>query len=158
MTAHTTKVNSATVTIKKLDNHEVEAFASLVRLFDEVFEMQDFVMPRQSHLEKILNKDDFMVFVATVQEKVIGGLTLYKLEQYYSPKPLVYLYDMAVAIAFQRKGIGKKLLETAHTYCKDQGFEELFVQAEEIDKHAVEFYRSCKPSGEMPVRYFYWQN
>lgn len=151
------KANSTITAIKKLHNRDVEAFKSLVRLFAEVFEMQGFVMPKQKHLEKMLERDDFMVFVAVVKDNIVGGLTHYTLEQYYSPKPLAYLYDMVVAIDFQRKGIGKKLLETAHAYCKTHGYEELFVQAVEVDEHSTEFYRDCKTSGEMPVRYFYWQ-
>ena len=86
---------------------------------------------------------------------MIGGLTAYTLQQYYSTSPLVYLYDLAVASEFQRQGIGKALISSLLNYCKSMGIEEVFVQADETDSHAIDFYHSTGGIGEKCVNFSY---
>ena len=144
------------VSIHKLTIGELNLFKKLISVFEEVFEMENFRIPSDEHLRKLLAKQDFMVFVASYEKKIIGGLTVYTLEQYYGPKPIAYIYDLAIAIAFQRKGIGRQLIDAVNTYCKAQGFEEVFVQADKIDDYAIDFYRKTRPTKEEDVSHFYY--
>jgi len=77
------------------------------------------------------------------------------LRQYYSTSPLVYIYDLAVAPEYQRKGIGKMLITEIQSYCKDIGVEEVFVQADVADDYALDFYRSTGARGEDVVHFYY---
>jgi len=144
------------IKIEKLGKNNLTKFTELIRLFEEVFEMPDFSLPGSTHLRSLLGNKSFLVFIAEKDNRVVGGLTAYVLEQYYSSQPLAYIYDLAVGRAHQRQGIGKKLVEAIHLYCKDNGFEEVFVQADKIDRHAVDFYRSTKPTEEEDVFHFYY--
>jgi len=144
------------VSIKKLEQRDLDKFIALIRLFEDVFEMKHFTMPHTEHLEKLLARNDFYVFVAFTENRIIAGLTAYILEQYYSEKALAYIFDLAVARSWQRQGIGKKLIQAIKHYCSERGFEEVFVQADRIDDHAVEFYRSTRPSEEEDVIHFYY--
>lgn len=136
------------IAIKKLKTDDFDQFIELIHLFEKVFERENFTIPQGAHLSKLLQKKDFLVFVATQDGKVMGGLTAYILDQYYSEKPLAYIYDLAVDTALQRKGIGKMLINAINEYCRHQGFAEVFVQAETEDEHAVAFYRATKPGRE----------
>ena len=97
----------------------------------------------------------FVVFVARHGDTVIGGLTAYVLAGYYSESSEVYLYDLAVAASFQRKGIGRKLLQALTGFCRENNFREFFVQADEVDTHALEFYRSTGGRPEKVVHFTY---
>ena len=141
--------------IRKLNSHDLDKFIALIRVFENVFEMKNFKIPNQGHLEKLLENDSFFVFVALIDGKVIGGLTSYTLQQYYSDRALVYIYDLAVLTEFQRKGIGKKLISEILGYCKGIGIEEVFVQADEVDDHALEFYNSTGGIAEKVVHFYY---
>ncbi len=143
------------VTIEKLGDRDIDKFKELIKLFEEVFEMEHFTMPDTAHLQRLLEKDGFYVFVALLGGDVVGGLTAYTLEQYYSTKPLVYVYDLAVKTVQQRNGIGKKLMAGITSYCKDIGVEEVFVQADQIDHHAVAFYRATGATPEDVVHFYY---
>ena len=143
-------------TIKKLDSDDLHSFIKLITLFEDVFEMKDFSLPKTNHLQSLLNRNDFFVFVAVLDEKVIGGLTAYVLEQYYSEKPLAYIYDLAVATEYQRQGIGKQLISAVNKYCQEHGFEEVFVQADKVDEYALDFYRTTNPTEEEDVSHFYY--
>lgn len=134
---------------------EIDHFYALIRLFEDVFEMKDFVMPPADHLEKLLARDDFFVFVALMDGQVIGGLTSYTLRQYYSTSPLVYIFDLAVATEYQRKGIGRTLIAEIQNYCKGIGVEEVFVQADLADDYALDFYRSTGATAEDVVHFYY---
>lgn len=143
------------ITIKKLNTKDVERFQELIRLFEVVFEMKGFTMPDESYLQQVLENEGFFVFVALRDNKVVGGLTSYTLQQYYSKLPLVYIYDLAVETEFQRQGIGKMLISSLTKYCKEIGIEEVFVQADEEDRHAVNFYHSTGGTAEKVVHFYY---
>ncbi len=141
--------------IKKLQPHEINKFIALIRVLEDVFETENFHLPKKNYLQQLLAKEDFMVFVALQNDNVIGGLTAYTLQQYYSQKPLIYIYDLAVKRVFQRQGIGKKLISAINNYCKEIGVEEVFVQADEVDDYALDFYRSTGGLAEKVVHFTY---
>lgn len=144
------------IAVRKLASHEVDKFIELIRLFEIVFEMEKFSIPSTDHLERLLAKESFGVFVAEHGGTIVGGLTTYVLEQYYSEKPLAYIYDLAIAVDFQRKGIGQQLIAEGLQYYKQEGFEEVFVQADKVDTYALDFYRKTKPTEEEDVSHFYY--
>jgi len=135
------------ITIKKLNPTDLDKFTQLIRVFEAVFEMENFNIPAEKYLQQLLTKADFFVFVAVLNNRVVGGLTAYILQQYYAVSPLLYIYDLAVETTLQRKGIGKLLISNLNSYYKEMGFEEVFVQAKKLDDEAIQFYRSTGASG-----------
>ena len=128
--------------IKKLEINDIEKFMELIKLFEEVFEMKDFVIPPKDHLQNLLVLKSFLVFAALQNDKVVGGITAYSMMQYYSTRDAVFIYDLAVAKNMQRKGVGKKLIAELNSHCKKAGVEVTFLEADEPDEYAIEFYRS----------------
>ncbi|TGK50533.1 GNAT family N-acetyltransferase [Leptospira kanakyensis] len=143
------------IEIKKLSSSELSQFIELIRVFEDVFEMKNFQMPSSYYLQTLLDRDDFFVFVSISQNQVIGGLTAYTLSQYYSEKPLVYIFDLAVLTKYQRQGIGKSLIEAINVYCKKMGAEEVFVQADLVDDYALDFYRATGGLPEEVIHFTY---
>ncbi len=141
--------------VRRLDKEDVDKFLALIQVFEEVFEMKNFTMPGEKYLQALLAKEDFFVFVALLEDKVVGGLTAYTLQQYYSERPLVYIYDLAVLSHYQRQGIGKLLMEGITTFCKGIGMEEVFVQADQVDQHALAFYQATGGIAEQVVHFYY---
>lgn len=141
--------------IEKLKSTDIDKFIVLIKVFEDVFEKENFVMPNQNHLQKLLNKEDFFVFVALVENQVVAGLTAYTLQQYYSVYPLAYIYDLAVKTNLQRQGIGKSLIKSLTEYCKEKEYECVYVQAHKEDEHALDFYRSTGATEEQVVHFDY---
>ncbi|HMR81745.1 MAG TPA: GNAT family N-acetyltransferase [Niabella sp.] len=134
----------------------IDELNTLISVFEDVFEMANFKRPDTAYLANLLRKNTFFGVVAKTNGKIIGGLTVYVLDQYYSAKPLAYIYDLAVLTDFQRQGIGKKLIIYTNDYCRKEGFEGAFVQAEKADDYAVDFYRLTHPTDEMQVVHFFY--
>ena len=146
------------IQIQKLKHTDIDKFTDLIRVFEEVFEMTNFTIPAETYLMQLLSKEDFFVFVAMSDNNIVGGLTAYTLQQYYSVSPLVFLYDIAIKTKMQRQGVGKLLISNLTNYCKDRGYEEMFVLADEIDEHAIEFYRSTRATEGRVVNFNYILN
>lgn len=144
--------------IEKLNTGDIYKFTDLIRLFEEVFEMQNFKMPGENYLLQLLKKDDFFVFVALQNNKVVGGLTSYIMHQYYSESSLVYIYDLAVKTEYQRQGIGKLLIEGNNRYCHSIGVEAVMVEAEEPDTHALDFYNATGARAQKVIHFEYTLN
>ncbi len=142
--------------IQLLTPDHLQELNELLSVFEEVFEMDHVVRPDPTHLQNLLNKETFLAIIATVDGKVVGGMTVYILDQIYSEKPLAYLYDLAVLAFYQRKGIGRNLIEFITGYCRESGFEGIFVQADKADDYAIDFYRSTQPANEEQVVHFYY--
>ncbi|MCW7488608.1 GNAT family N-acetyltransferase [Leptospira meyeri] len=143
------------IEIKKLNSNDLKQFIELIRVFEDVFEMKNFQMPSLHYLQSLLDRDDFYIFVSLHESQVVGGLTSYTLRQYYSEKPLVYIFDLAVLTKYQRQGIGRSLIQGINEYCKKMGAEEVFVQADLVDDYALEFYRSTGGLPEDVVHFTY---
>ncbi|MBX0331724.1 GNAT family N-acetyltransferase [Pontibacter sp. HSC-14F20] len=144
------------VEIYRLGKEDLGKFIALIRLFEDIFEMKNFSLPQPDYLQTLLHKHDFYVFVAMLGDRVVGGLTTYVLEQYFSVKPLAYIMDLVVATEHQRQGIGKRLIEATTRFYTEKGFEEVFVQADKVDVYAIDFYRLTKPTAEEEVVHFYY--
>ncbi len=129
------------IEIIKLQQHECALFQNLIELFNEVFEESSKVASK-NQLQKLLDKNDFHAFAAIEDDKIIGGITAYELDQYYEDESELYIYDMAVKTEFHNQGIGKALMKQLKDYAKENGIKSILVQAASDEEQAVQFYKS----------------
>ncbi|WP_025743304.1 GNAT family N-acetyltransferase [Aquimarina pacifica] len=127
--------------ISRIEKNDSEQFRELVKLFNEVFEEPNKVASERQ-LKKLLKKPDFYAIAAIKKDKVIGGLTAYELQRYYTNKSELYIYDIAVKTELHNQGIGKKLIDYIKDYSMKNGIECIFVEAHSEDRQAVKFYES----------------
>ncbi len=142
------------IEIRRLNPTDIDDFSNLIKVFEVVFEWEKFMFPKANHLQRLLDNSQFLVFVATSDKKLVGGLTAHVLNRYDSEKPTAYIYDIAVLTDQQRNGIGKLLIANLNDYCERNGFNEVFVQAETEDFQAVNFYKTTQFSSEMKATHF----
>ena len=133
------------ITIKieylQLKVNNLNDFIKLIKLYENVFEMEPFTYPSHDYLKKILKNENTIIMVAKYKEEIIAGLTAHQLASTYIEANEVYVYDLAVHQDFQRKGIGTKLIEELKKISCNKGDKEIFLQADIADKYAIEFYK-----------------
>lgn len=140
--------------LKILTSENTDEFIQLINIFSDVFEMDNLQIPSDKYLEGLLKKSDFLVVVGISNQKVVGGLTVYLLQKYYTTNPVAYIYDLGVKPEFQRKGIGGKIISHLIGYCKENGIEDAYVEAESDDNQAINFYKKTAPSSTLQATHF----
>ena len=141
--------------IRKLEEKDLIFFQDLVNLFIRVFETNHKPSADNEQLLSLLKDEKFFAIAAFDKGRIIGGLSVYKLDQYYSSRPLAYIYDLAVLDEYQRQGIGAALINFTRSFCRDAGYEALFVQAEKADAGALDFYRATEATEQEVVHFTY---
>jgi aminoglycoside 3-N-acetyltransferase I len=130
------------ITVKRLEADDLQLLQRLVILFHRVFEADEKIMAAEDYHVQLLENPAFIAMVAMDGKEIVGGLTAYLLPMYYRHSAEAYIYDIAVADAHQRKGLGRALIESLKEYCRQNGISTIFVEAHEEDTHAVAFYKS----------------
>jgi aminoglycoside 3-N-acetyltransferase I len=83
----------------------------------------------------------------------VGGITAHVLPMTRNEARELFIYDLAVDPAHQRRGIGRRLVETLCRDAAAAGVPVAFVQADDEDDHAVSFYTALRGAAA-PVTVF----
>ncbi|MFA5834164.1 MAG: GNAT family N-acetyltransferase [Bacteroidota bacterium] len=143
------------ITCQKLNEQDLDRLTALIRVYENVFEMHNFSMPHTDHLQTLLTNGKIIFYTALLNNVVVGGLTAHILSSTYYPSSEVYIYDLAVRTEYQRKGIGKQLIASLKEYCTGLGIKEIFVQADVVDQHALDFYKATGGVAENVIHFSY---
>ncbi|WP_426750316.1 GNAT family N-acetyltransferase [Myxococcus sp. Y35] len=98
--------------------------------------------PEDDYLRSVLGREETLVLVARVDDRVVGGLVAYELPKLEQRRSEVYVYDLAVLEAYRRKGIARALMEQLRTLAAARGASVVFVQADDGDAPAIALYAS----------------
>lgn len=137
-----------TIEIQKLST--VEELRKLIAVFSVAFEAEYAVA--DEYLKTMVDNTAVVVFGAREQEKMVGGLVAFEMTPIHGAKEF-YIYDIAVHPDYQKRGIGKLLMEKLSQEGKVRGVQAMFVEAESEDVGAVAFYRAIGGE-EVSVNHF----
>ena len=93
----------------------------------------------KSNLEKVLNKDDHVVFVAEDEGKIIGYIEARDHIAIYAPE-LKDVMALVVSEEARHKGVGKKLMDTVIEWAKKDGAQGVRLTTREDRVIAHKFY------------------
>lgn len=116
-----------------------------LRVFADSFEEEENFFsapPGDAYLRRLLSDGRFVLIAAKSDGKVVGALSAYELMKYEQERSEFYIYDLAVAEPFRRRGIARSLIEALKPIARDAGAWVIFVQADREDEPAVALYRS----------------
>jgi ribosomal protein S18 acetylase RimI-like enzyme len=89
--------------------------------------------------------------LATDGDVPVGFLRGTGLRQVHSRRRQMFLYEIAVAPARCRRGVGRALVERFLRHCRRHGYEEAFVFTDPHNTPAVALYRSSGAFTETPA-------
>jgi aminoglycoside 3-N-acetyltransferase I len=105
------------------------------------------------YVDGLLARPDFWALVALDSAAPVGGITAHVLPMTRNEARELFIYDLAVDPAHQRRGIGRRLVETLCRDAAAAGVPVAFVQADDEDDHAVSFYTALRGAAA-PVTVF----
>ena len=131
--------------VERLGPDQIEAMRDALRVFADAFDEEENFFsapPGDEYLARLLTDDRFIMLAARVDGRIVGALSAYELVKYEQERSELYIYDLAVAEAFRRRGIARGLIESLKPIARAKGAWVIFVQADRVDAPAVALYRS----------------
>jgi aminoglycoside 3-N-acetyltransferase I len=133
----------ASVRICRLGSSDVALLRALNEVFGEAFgEYKEYTEapPTDAYLSELLTKENIVVLIAVVAERVVGGLVAYELEKFERQRRELYIYDLAVTSCHRRQGIATALIENVREIAVQRAAWVIYVQADYGDDAAVALY------------------
>jgi len=127
--------------IERLTLDDIERARELFLIMAEVFE-KDSEPLKDEYLARLLARRDFWAFAASIEGRMVGGLTAHTLPLTRIEESEVFIYDIAVMPQYQRQGIGRQLVTALRAQASADGIAVLWVPADNEDAHALDFYRA----------------
>lgn len=129
--------------IRVLAPLDIPAMEGMLTLFGEAFHdaaTYNGNRPSKAYLERLLASDYFIAIAALQGDEVVGGLAAYELRKFERERSEIYIYDLAVAQAHRREGIGTALILELKNIAAARGSYVIFVQADRGDEAAIALY------------------
>lgn len=112
-------------------------FTLMARVFDE-----EAMELGPDYVSRLLADGSFWAYAALLNGEMVGGLTAHVLPMTRAKASELMVYDLAVRQENQRQGVGRALMLRAVADAAAAGMGAVFVPAENVDVHAVDFYRA----------------
>ncbi len=125
------------------------------RLMAEVFEEPSGLLS-EAYVSSLLSRAEFWALAAVTDDMPIGGVTAHALPMTRNESTELFIYDLAVHPDYQRRGVGRALVDALRTQAARRGLAVTFVPADNDDAHALEFYRALGGDAA-PVTVFTWE-
>lgn len=119
------------------------AMRAMLAMFGEAFgEPTTYTaqQPNDAYLKRLLSGDNFVAVAAFAAENVIGGIAGYLLPKFEQPRMELYVYDVAVATAYRRRGVATAMFQELKNVAAARGVYVIFVQADYGDEAAIALY------------------
>lgn len=129
--------------IRQLDADDIDTMDAMLSMFGQAFgepETYGTDRPDSDYQRRLLASDNFIALAAVAGEGIVGGLAAYVLPKFEQARSEVYIYDLAVAAAWRRRGIATALIDRLRHVAAEQGAWVIFVQADHGDDPAIALY------------------
>ncbi|MEM1443736.1 MAG: GNAT family N-acetyltransferase [Verrucomicrobiota bacterium] len=129
--------------VARLVSGETDRLRELVSLFGEAFEEPEIYLksqPDDSYLAALLERSSFIAVVASVDEKIIGGLVAYELPKFEQARSELYIFDLAVSEPFRRSGVATSLIQEVTRIAEGMNAWVVYVQATDGDLPPISLY------------------
>ncbi len=98
----------------------------------------------QQALQDIIQREDAVLFVVAVEEKVVGLAEAYLRQDEEKPLTIAhcygYLQSLLVSALYRKQGLGDALMKAVHHWAKEKGATEVQLDSWEFPEGPVPFY------------------
>ncbi|MCB0184810.1 MAG: GNAT family N-acetyltransferase [Caldilineaceae bacterium] len=105
-------------------------------------EERDGGEPTITLLQRMLGQESDYLIVALAEGAPVGLLSAYHMPSLSSDSLMAYLHEVAVVAAYQRQGIGKRMVELFKMLCLASAVDYIWVGTENTNAAAKRLYES----------------
>lgn len=120
-------------TVARLGPDDLPRFRAMNRLFGEVFDDRESYAahpPDDRYAGALLARPDTVLLVAEAGGETVGALAAYVLPKFEQARSEIYLYDLAVAEPWRRRGVATALIDEVRRIAREIGAWVIYVQAD----------------------------
>jgi aminoglycoside 3-N-acetyltransferase I len=131
------------ISIEHLGARQVSLLEDMLTMFGEAFEepaTYNDARPSPAYLSRLLARDQFIAIAALDGDRVVGGIAAYVLDKFERERSEIYIYDLAVAAEYRRRGIATAMIAELQRIAAQRGAWVIFVQADHGDDPAIALY------------------
>jgi len=136
---HDPNDSAEAVSVERIGVADVPRARAAFAMMDEVFEAESVALS-DDYLVGLLSSETFWALVAFEGTDPVGCLTAHELPMTRHEQTELFVYDLAVRVDRQRRGIGRRLVDALVARAAAVGISVVFVPADEEDTHALSFY------------------
>ena len=127
--------------VRRLGVADVEIALDTFRVMTDVFDEGGGPLSAE-YVGTLLSRPDFWALAALEDGRPIGGITAHVIPMTRHEARELFIYDLAVLATHQRRGVGRRLVETLGSSAAAAGISVAFVPADVEDEHAIGFYHA----------------
>jgi len=130
---------------RQLSADDLPLVRELLAVFADAFDDRVTYLqaqPDDRYLQALLAQPHVIVIAAIRAGAVVGGLAAYELEKLEQARSEIYIYDLAVADGWRRRGVATALIRELERIGASRGAWVIFVQADPTDPPAIALYES----------------
>lgn len=109
------------IEVLRIQQHNTALIAGLLPLLDPN------EGPDEAQILRMTEDDRTYLFIAVENENPVGYSLAYRFPYFYGEKSHAYLYDIEVPEEHRRKGVGRKLIDSALAALKSDGCGEMWL-------------------------------
>ena len=131
------------VTVQRLSALDIRPMRAVLGLFGDVFDMAETYCgnpPDEAYWRGLLSDRHFIAIAAMDGSEIVGALTAYILPKYEQARSEVYIYDLAVAERYRRRGIATAMINAVKPIARTAGAHVMFIQADVGDAAPIALY------------------
>lgn len=131
-------------------------YPDLLPLFEQIDSLHRINLPKQfqkppgesrkeNYYFSLLSDNDVCFLVAEKEDQIVGFIHTVLREtppyEIFIPRHFAVIDSIVVKENYQRKGVGRKLVEAAHNWAKSKGAEYIDLNVYEFNEKAINFYK-----------------
>ena len=131
------------VALHRLGSADVPLMRRLNAMFGRAFEEPETyegAPPADDYLQSLLGREHVVALAALAEGEVAGGLVAYELDKFEQARREIYIYDLAVAELWRRRGVATALINRLRELAAARGAWVVYVQADYGDDPAIALY------------------
>lgn len=132
----------------------------LVPLFDQYrifYKQESDLEAADRFLKDRFQNQECMVFLAELDQLMVGFTLLYKSFSSVGMRPFFVLNDLYVSPDYRQKGIGRMLLEHAQDFCRSLGYKGLALETA-TDNPAQKLYEKLGWQKDSHCFHYFWHS
>lgn len=94
------------------------------------------------YLCRFLARPENFLIVATAEDQPLGYLVAYLLDRVDRDQRMMLFYEISVAAAHQRRGVGTAMIKRLQTFCRQENVMKMWVHTNKSNVAAMKLYQA----------------